>query len=445
VVEAAAGVATRPAQRKARELIANFLWLTAERVLDMVVAIAVTVLMARYLGPARYGDLAYVVGLSTMFAAIARAGIDQIVIRDLVTFPQYKDRMLGTAGIIKLAAGVIATLLMLATLGLIGGTDRSQFLLGAILATTLLIQAMDVPEMLFSSRTQSRYPVMSRSFARIVMALVRTGLIYVSAPLLAFACAAAIEPMLIVLMMLVVYCGQGNRVRALRFDPGLARSVAWQGLPLMVSGVAILVMMRSDLILLEWLRGSATVGVFASATRIADMCTFVATGVMTSVTPTLIAVGLENKARYDGFIARLYQGLALVMILVSLLVTLFAGTFIHLLLGPSYAGAAEVLRIYIWSSVFIALGVVQGQWLVNEGYQRFIFYRAAAGAIINILANLVLIPAYGAQGAALATCIAQFASCVLSNLFYDAATRGMFVLQAKALLGLNLRTLLPAR
>jgi polysaccharide transporter, PST family len=198
-------------------------------------------------------------------------------------------------------------------------------------------------------------------------------------------------------------------------------------------------------IMLEHFCGPATVGIFAGATRLADMCTFIATGVMTSVTPTLIALGIENKAQYDRFIARLYQGLALAMILVSLVLTCFAGPLFDLLLGPSYAGAADVLRIYIWSSVFIALGVVQGQWLVNEGYQKFMFYRSAAGALINILANLVLIPPYGAAGAAVASCLAQFIASILSNLFCDRATRGMFVLQARALVGANWRTLLPAR
>jgi O-antigen/teichoic acid export membrane protein len=44
----------------------------------IVVAIAVTVLMGRHLGPDQYGELTYVVGLSTIFVAIARVGIDQI-------------------------------------------------------------------------------------------------------------------------------------------------------------------------------------------------------------------------------------------------------------------------------------------------------------------------------------------------------------------------------
>jgi PST family polysaccharide transporter len=437
--------AIRPPRRKARELVGNFLWLSAERVLDMFVAVAVTVLMARYLGPAQYGELAFLVGLAAIFGAIARAGIDQVVVRDLVRSAERKDELLGTAGVIKFAAGAIAAGLMLAVVCLTARAEPDRIPFATILAVTLLIQALDVPEMLFSSRTQSRYPVMARSLARIIMALARTGLIYLAAPLLAFVGAAAFEPLLIVAMILIVYRRQGNSLRALGFDPTLAASLLRRGFPLMISGIAVLVMMRIDLVMLEQFRGSAAVGIFAGATRIADMCCFLATGVMTSVTPTLIAIGTESRASYDAFLARLYQGLALVMVLVCLFFTIFAGSFFDLLLGPSYAGAADVLRIYIWSSVFISLGVVQGQWLVNEGYNLFMFYRAVSGAVINILANLLLIPAYGAEGAAISTCIAQFASSILSNLFYDAATRRMFVLQAKALVGANLPTLWPSR
>jgi O-antigen/teichoic acid export membrane protein len=436
---------SQPHHRKPRELIANFLWLSSERVLDLITAIAVTVLMARYLGPARYGEIAFLAGVATLFTAIARAGIDQVVIRDLIHDTERKNLLLGTAIAIKFTAGLLAALLMMLSLAWSddGGPQRLSF--GGILAATLLIQALDVPDMLFSSRTQSRYPVMARSSARIVMAVIRLGLVLAAAPLIAFVSALTLETLLIVVMMLVVFYWQGNRLLALRFDKDLALSLVRRGFPLMISGIAILIMMRIDIIMLEHYRGAATVGIFAGATRIADMCSFISTGVMTSVTPTMIAIGLADRVRYDTFIARLYQGLALVMIVIAVFFTLFAGGFIHLLLGPSYAESANVLRIYIWSCVFISLGVVQGQWLVNEGYQLFMFYRAAGGAVLNILANLVLIPAYGAEGAAMATCIAQFASCILSNLCYDRATRHMFVLQAKALLGANLLILKPSR
>jgi O-antigen/teichoic acid export membrane protein len=187
------------------------------------------------------------------------------------------------------------------------------------------------------------------------------------------------------------------------------------------------------------------VGIFASAVRVADLCNFLSTGIMVSVAPSLISIRSESEERYTAHIARLFQGLTIIMTLVAILLSLFGDALITLALGPAYEASAAVLRIYIWSAVFIALGVVQGQWLVNEGYEKLILIQGLAGAAVNIAANLILIPAYGAEGAAISTCIAQFTSCVLCNLFYDRRTRMIFMLQMKALVWANIHLLLPAR
>jgi O-antigen/teichoic acid export membrane protein len=139
----------------------------------------------------------------------------------------------------------------------------------------------------------------------------------------------------------------------------------------------------------------------------------------------------------------LTQGVAVAMSLVAVALWLISDPLIDLLLGPGYADAAAVLRIYIWSTVFIALGMVQLQWLVNEGYEIFVLYRAVAGAAISLAATYALVPHYGPQGAAIAAVVAQFSSCVLINLVYDARTRELFIMQMKALLWLDIGRLLP--
>jgi Na+-driven multidrug efflux pump len=64
-----------------------------------------------------------------------------------------------------------------------------------------------------------------------------------------------------------------------------------------------------------------------------------------------------------------------------------------------------VLQIYIWAGVFTFLGVASFKWLVTENLQQYSFYVLAIGAVINIGSNLLLIPIYGINGAAVATFI----------------------------------------
>jgi PST family polysaccharide transporter len=82
--------------------------------------------------------------------------------------------------------------------------------------------------------------------------------------------------------------------------------------------------------------------------------------------------------------------------------------------------------------LFVFWGVAEGPWYVAEGLVRLSFYRAAAGAVANVLLNLVLIPRYQSMGAAIATVVSYGVATVLANAV-NPKTRGIFILQMKSL------------
>src|SRR5699024_8053352 len=102
------------------------------------------------------------------------------------------------------------------------------------------------------------------------------------------------------------------------------------------------------------------------------------------------------------------------------------------LFGAAYAQAGTILAIHIWASVFVFLGVASGRWFLAENLTVLSLQRTALGAVLNIALNFVLIPDYGAVGAASATVVSQAAV----NVFYDVLqpkTRGMFKMKMKAI------------
>ena len=104
---------------------------------------------------------------------------------------------------------------------------------------------------------------------------------------------------------------------------------------------------------------------------------------------------------------------------------------VQILFGAEYAGASDVLSAHIWAAVFVFLGVASGRWFIAEGLQMLSLYRALAGAVINVALNLLLIPEYGAIGAAWATVL----SYAVSALFFDLIqkpTRHLFRMKLKS-------------
>jgi Na+-driven multidrug efflux pump len=81
--------------------------------------------------------------------------------------------------------------------------------------------------------------------------------------------------------------------------------------------------------------------------------------------------------------------------------------------------------------VFVFLGVASGKWLLIENYTKISFHRSLVGAIVNVLLNLLLIPAAGIVGAAAATLLSQFTAAFLYDAF-DPRTQATFGMKCKA-------------
>lgn len=70
-----------------------------------------------------------------------------------------------------------------------------------------------------------------------------------------------------------------------------------------------------------------------------------------------------------------------------------------------YLGSVNILRIYIWSSVGLFLGSAVGQYLMSENLVKTIFWLNFLAMEVNVILNIIFIPAFGLLGAAWATFI----------------------------------------
>ena len=79
-----------------RKISINILWLAIDKILRMGVGLFVGVWIARYLGPEQFGTLNYSVAFVAIVGAFASFGLDSLVIRDIVRYPDRSGELLGT-------------------------------------------------------------------------------------------------------------------------------------------------------------------------------------------------------------------------------------------------------------------------------------------------------------------------------------------------------------
>lgn len=400
-----------------RKVLNNIGWLLAERVLRMVVGFFVLAWMARYLGADNFGLLNYAIAFFSMFGVIAQLGLNQIVVRDLVSEPSHKDEILGTTLFLKLASGTAAFLLATVAIFLLRPDDPVGRILVIITAASSPISGFQIAEFWFQAQIQSKYSVWVRNIAFILMTLVKVALIQTQSSVIAFALVGLAETTLTAIGLMIAYQKSGQKIQAWRGSWLRAKSLLKVSWPLIFSNVAIIVYLYVDQVMLGELTDNKAVGIYAVAVRLSEVWPFAATAIVTSVAPSLIEAKKISEKVYYERIQKLCNLLALIVYAIAIPMTFFSTPLVVLVFGQEYAPAGLVLSIHIWSSLFVFMGYVKEIWIATEELTGYALAASFVGAAMNILLNFWLIPIYREVGAAIATVIsyglADYGMCFL--------------------------------
>jgi len=398
----------------------------------MGVGLFVGVWVARYLGPAQFGSLNFALSYIALFGSLTTLGLDGIVIREIVADSRNTYGILGSTLTLRIGGAFLALLASLVIIHLIELNDPMALTLVSIVAIGLIFQAFDTIDSYFQSQVQSKFSVWAKNVAFLVVAGLRILLIYLKAPVWAFAVAGVTELALGAIALWVAYGMVGGSLLRWRTSWKMSVDLLKQGWPLVLSGMAIMIYMRIDMVMLKLMKGDAAAGLYAAATKVSEVWYFIAIAIVSSVSPAIMRSRGDPQLYYDR-LRTLFSVMILISVTIGSCIALASHRIMELLYSAPYIAAAPVLAVHIWASVFVFLGVAQSPWDISENFLKLALYRTVAGAIANVVINLFLIPRYAALGAAIATVVSYAISSFVANAF-DARTRPIFFLQLKSVI-----------
>jgi len=413
-----------------RKIMGNMGWLMVDRFVRMGFGLFVGVWVARYLGPIQFGSLNFALAFVSLFGVLTSLGLEGIVIREVLHNAHDTHEILGTTLVLRSGGGLLAVGMAIATLRLIQPHDKQALILVSILSLTLVFQAFDTIDSFFQSQVQSKKTVWAKNAAFLVFAAIRVSLIYAKAPLWTFAAASTGEIALGAAGLVLGYRLSGERMSAWHCNRTRAVQLLRQSWPLIFSGLAITIYMRLDTVMLKLMQGDLAVGMYSAATRVSEVWYFIPTAIVSSVSPAIMKVK-DNQELFYVRLRKLFSLMTMTACVIGSIVALSSHAIIRILYSSNYSRAAPVLAVHIWASVFVFLGVAQSPWDLSKNLLTLSLYRTLAGAVINIAINLILIPRFGAMGAAIATVVSYAFAGIITNAF-SAQTRTIFYMQMKS-------------
>tara|TARA_B100000780_G_scaffold270333_1_gene230004 strand:- start:19280 stop:20530 length:1251 start_codon:yes stop_codon:yes gene_type:complete len=369
----------------------------------LAVSLAITVALARYLEPSQFGGLSYLLALVALFMPFMSMGLNSIVSRELLLRPDDVDQIIGSSLFIRLVASVSVTLIVVSASSFYLSDDNTMFF--SILMISSIASAAQVIDFWLQAQLANRYAVFLRLLVLVFFSLIRIVAIYKAADFSLFVYLIAFELAATGLLYLMIYQRLSGRLLRLRITfeeiKGLWRDARW----LLMSGIAAIIYLKIDQVMLGIMLDNYAVGVYAAAARISEVWYFIPAAIITSFFPQLVKTRIENVDTYGRDLQKLNDALLVLSISVAIAVSSSSSWLLPLLFGEAYIDSVSILVVHVWVAVFVFMRSLLSKWLLIENLLKLSMASQILGAVVNVCLNYYLIPLHGPLGAAYATVV----------------------------------------
>lgn len=391
-----------PERRSVRMRSAS--WLLMAQVASLLASFPTSVLLARALGASGKGMLSVVQLIATFGAVLFNFGIGQAMTyfsarreargRDAVLLSLAVSLgMSGTLALLSipfgsaLAAALHVDEVLLVRIGLVitGPVLAGQFLNAYVVGSGAIRNAsfVNVGSLVFQLATLSTLLVthaLTPEAAVVVWAVAVTGVAGV--------------------FSLLAWGGEADETVELGARR-LMRRIWRYGIAAWPGGILGSAAQRFDVFLLAYFRGPAEVGIYSIAVTLAELCWYVPNALGGVLIPKVAA------EREDGLQVSLRLGRVtwVVTAVTALGVLVVGGPLIPFVFGREFGASVWPLALILPGIVISSTSTASGAYLAGIGHPLDITKAAGANVVANVIANVLLMPRFGAAGAAMSSAI----------------------------------------
>ena len=183
--------------------------------------------------------------------------------------------------------------------------------------------------------------------------------------------------------------------------------------------VATSVYLNLDLVMLGFMKGDVEVGYYNAGIKVKTVLVTCVTSLGTVLLPRLsYYIQQEKKQEFQRMVTKAFQFVLIVSVPMMVYFILYAKESILCLAGESFLPATASMIILMPTVLFIGLSNITGiQILTPLGRENHVVCSVTAGANLDFLLNLILIPKFGAAGAAFSTTMAEMLVLIIQCMY----------------------------
>lgn len=391
---------------KDKKFLKNTSWLFIGQFLRLGISFIVGVITTRYLGPSNYGVINYIQSYVSFFTTIVGLGFGGILVYELLTHEDDNGKILGTSTLFRFVTGVLSVFIMLGVIYIADGNDQIIMTVALLEAVQLPFQCMDTINYWFQAKMRSKSAVIVQVLAHFITSAFKIFLLATGQTVEWFGFALSLEVILTAIGYFSIYIS--SKGQPLKLSGSTAKRLLQACGPFIIANLMTVIYGQMDRIMIkQMLDSTAQVGLYSAAVTICQLFGFLPITILDAARPAVVEANNQGKEQFSLRFRQLAAAVLWSCILFSIGVTIFAKLILYILYGEEFLEAGSCLQTVVWYTSFSYLGSAMHLWLVCQNQNNKVMVFCALGSVFNLIANFLLIPILGINGAAIATLITQ--------------------------------------
>jgi len=403
---------------KMKKLLFNILWLVFDKIFILLLQFFVGVKIANYYGATLFGQYSYAISL-VAFSNIFFELINSRVLKKYYTKENFNILVFNT-NFFKNSIAIILFFIPIIYKFFYKIDNTLFYLLILLCLDNILMTATSGIENFFEYKLEAKRIVISNNIVKIISYFLQYICMILNKGIIFIAIVRCIGSLIRVIILKYQYnssyLGKLEN-KSVKLDIKLIVKIIDESKYLWFSFVSFLIYTQTDRLMINHYLGVEEVGVYTIGMQLSNILAILIGPIQNSLFPKFLELYRNDYQKYYNFykltntiITQFY----LIITLISIIVVKYTFKYVY---SSQYDGAILIYSILAFSVFIKANGSLQTSHMTIKNITKKSFYKTLVSLILNIILNILLIPKYGINGAAIATLITQFIALFLIDFF----------------------------
>lgn len=388
----------------------SFLILTS--IITNLMMFLLTLFTARYLGTYNFGLISSALSVIGIFGVFCDLGLGMYAIQKVSRNHDLTSKYFGTAFVLRVIL-TIFTVIVYVLFTFIGGFKDEAFWVMIVIGIYMFINSLTTfYYSMYQSNEQMHFQTIVNTVYSVGVFLVALIFIYMGGDVVLIAVAYPIA------MFAAFILGHIIKIKyypkfTYDFNKSFIKELIINGIPFGITNVFTSIYFWIASVMLTFMSGSVAVGLFSSSQKLLLVLSSMFMLIANAVFPIMSQLFVTDKVKLNDLYQKMLKYMLMLGIPIAIGTAIYSKDITLIVFGNDFVNASVGLEVLIWAVIFMFLSGTTSTLLGAINKQFLVTKVTMGGAIVSVVANIILISKFSYVGASITSVITEFVVFVL--------------------------------